>query len=155
MIRIATKEDTANVNNIRKQVNDLHVQGEPEIFKSGFAPEMAEYINEFVNSNTKYLIINEDDNGTINAYAMVEFIVRPENVYRYELKYLEIHEFGVDKTCRHQGIGTKLINYIKNFALQKGFNHVELDAWAFNAKAINFYKKMGFEDYRHYFRLYL
>jgi hypothetical protein len=36
MIRFAEAGDLKRVNELRKQVNDLHVNGRPDVFKPGF-----------------------------------------------------------------------------------------------------------------------
>ena len=36
MIRFAEEKDLERVNELRKQVNDVHVNGRPDIFKPGF-----------------------------------------------------------------------------------------------------------------------
>ena len=36
-VRFAEYEELGKVNELRKQVNDLHVDGKPEVFKAGFA----------------------------------------------------------------------------------------------------------------------
>ena len=36
MIRIAENKDIEQINRLREQVNDIHVQGRPDIFKAGF-----------------------------------------------------------------------------------------------------------------------
>lgn len=37
MVRYARLEEMERVNELRKQVNELHCKGRPEIFRSGFA----------------------------------------------------------------------------------------------------------------------
>ena len=36
IIRFAKENELVRVNELRKQVNDLHVEGKPEVFKVGF-----------------------------------------------------------------------------------------------------------------------
>ena len=36
IIRFAKESELVRVNELRKQVNDLHVEGKPEIFRAGF-----------------------------------------------------------------------------------------------------------------------
>ena len=43
MIRFAEAEDLKRVNELRKQVNDLHVNGRPDVFKPGFPQELQDY----------------------------------------------------------------------------------------------------------------
>ena len=48
-IRPATEEDYDILNELRRQVNDLHVQGRPDIFRPGFGEELQRHLlNYFV-----------------------------------------------------------------------------------------------------------
>lgn len=40
MVRFAEEKDLEKVNELRKQVNDIHVEGRPDIFKAGFGKEL-------------------------------------------------------------------------------------------------------------------
>ena len=86
MIRLAIKEDIGKVNVLRKQVNDLHVKGEPKIFK-GFTNELKEFVNTFVQDKNKMLLVFEEG-GEIISYAMLEILEKPETSYRFALKFL-------------------------------------------------------------------
>ena len=151
MIRFGVLEDLEEVNKIRKEVNDLHVEGEPTIFK-GFTKDIADYINEFINTDNKKLLVCED-NGIICGYAMLEFCIKPESIYRYELKFIDVQELGVLKGCQSKGYGKMLINKIIELAKEKGYPKIELNMWAFNENALKFYKKIGFKTYRRYMKM--
>ena len=43
IIRFAKENELARVNELRKQVNDLHVEGKPEIFRAGFNDELQDF----------------------------------------------------------------------------------------------------------------
>ena len=45
MIRFAQYEDLERINDLRKQVNNLHVDGRPDVFKPGFPEELQNYID--------------------------------------------------------------------------------------------------------------
>ena len=45
MVRFAEEHELHRVNELRKQVNDLHVAGKPEIFKPGFPEELREFVH--------------------------------------------------------------------------------------------------------------
>ena len=153
MIRFATKEDIDNVNVLRKQVNDLHVQGEPEIFK-GFTDELKDYVNNFLYDENKMLLIYEEENRII-SYAMLEVVDKPETSYRFAIKFLEIHELGVLEDCHNKGIGKQMMNKIKEIAKENNLNQIQLDCWSFNENALKFYNKQEFKTYREYFRYFL
>ena len=52
-IRFAKNEDLEQINELRKQVNDLHVKGKPEIFKPGFSDELREYVYDIFRDTQK------------------------------------------------------------------------------------------------------
>ena len=151
MIRLGKVEDIEQVNKIRKQVNDLHVEGEPKIFK-GFVKEIADYINEFINADDKQLLVCEVD-GIICGYAMLEFAIKPETVYRFEQRFVDVHELGVLIGQQSKGYGKMLIDKIEQIAKQQGYPRIELNMWSFNKNALKFYERVGFETYRRYLRL--
>ena len=47
---------------------------------------------------------------------MVNFILKPETPYRYELKYLEIQEIGTLQSAQGKGYGKEIIKAVKNIA---------------------------------------
>ena len=86
---------------------------------------------------------------------MIELIIKSETPYRYALKFAEVIEIGVLESYCGSGIGTELINFVKDFAKKKDFNLLKLEVWNFNKKAIKFYRKNGFEEYRTYYRMFI
>ena len=152
MIRPATLNDLEQINVIRKQVNDLHVNGEPEIFKSGFPLDMQDYAKTFIDSDTKQLFVAEN-NGFICAFAMAEIVIKPETPYTFKQKYVDIKELGTDEKCQGKGYGKQLINAVKEYAKQHNIKRVQLNVWTFNKGALSFYDKTGFNTYRKYLRL--
>lgn len=151
MIREGKLEDLEQVNVIRKQVNDLHVKGEPTVFK-GFVPEIANYIKEFINNDNKKLLVCEVD-GNICGYAMLELTIKPETVYRFEQKFIDVNELGVLQGQQTKGYGRLLINKVKEIAKELGYAKIELNMWSFNTNALKFYEKIGFKTYRNYMRM--
>ncbi|HXL58708.1 MAG TPA: GNAT family N-acetyltransferase [Chitinophagaceae bacterium] len=60
-------------------------------------------------------------------------------------KNIELERIYVVKHLQGTGLGNRLIQYGVEFAQQKGYNTMWLGVWTRNEKAINFYKKCGFE----------
>jgi diamine N-acetyltransferase len=58
---------------------------------------------------------------------------------------IELERIYVLKELHGSGFGFKLIQYALDYAQQNGFDTVWLGVWKRNEKAINFYKKCGFE----------
>ena len=60
-IRFAKEDELDRINELRKQVNDIHVEGKPDVFKSGFGAELQKFIHEIWNDTDKKIIVA--DNG--------------------------------------------------------------------------------------------
>ena len=151
-VRFAEKKDLERVNSLRRQVNDLHVAGRPDIFKPGFPKGLQQYIDTVWKDPRQAIIVNERD-GVIRGYAFLNHITRPETPYMYERDYLDIDEFGVDEACRRQGVAAEMMEFIKEYAREKGFDRIELNRWEFNRSALAFYEAVGFATYRRYMEM--
>ena len=148
-IRFAKIEELEQVNVLRKQVNDLHVKGKPEVFKAGFPKELADYVYEIFADPLKKIVVY-DSGGTIRAFAILNHVTKQESPYMVERDFLDIDEFGVDEAFRRKGIATEMIGYIRDFAKHGGFSKLELNMWEFNRGALAFYEAAGFTTYRRY-----
>ena len=147
--RFARESELIRVNELRRQVNELHVEGKPDVFKPGFPTELQEHIHTIWNDPKQRIVICERD-GAICGFAVLNHIKRPETPFMYERDYLDIDEFCVDADCRRQGVGTELMAFIRVYAKAQGFSKVELNMWEFNTDALQFYEANGFQTYRRY-----
>ncbi len=152
LVRFAREEDLEQVNRLRRQVNDLHVAGVPEIFKPGFGDELRNYLYTIRKSPRQKIVAAELD-GRVCGFAVLNHITRPENPFMFERDYLDIDEFGVDEGCRRRGVATAMIRFIRDYAREQGFSRVELNMWEFNRDALAFYEAAGFRTYRRYMEL--
>ena len=84
----------------------------------------------FIDINKKII----DENGQIVAGFVAE-------MYCWKVIYVDM--VWVDETCRHQGLGTKLIRELERIALEEGCTLIHLDTFDFQAK--DFYIKLGYE----------
>ena len=154
IIRFAKENELERVNELRKQVNDLHVAGKPDVFKPGFGPELRDFINVIWNDPTDNIVVAED-NGFICGFAVINHITKPESPFMKERDFLDIDEFCVNEEHRRKGVATAMIEFIKNFAKENGFHRIELNMWEFNQGALAFYEAAGFETFRRYMEMFL
>ncbi len=150
-LRFAAETDLEDVNRLRRQVNDVHTEGEPEIFKPGFGDELRDYIHTVFADPSKKILVAEAD-GRICGFAVLNFYSKPETPYMLARSYVDVEEFGVDEGCRRQGIGRALMEHIKTCALSMGYSRIELNMWEFNEGALKFYEEMGLSTYRRYMK---
>ena len=153
-VRFAREDELDRVNELRRQVNDLHVAGKPEVFKPGFCDELRDYIHVIRADPNKAIVVAEA-NGGVCGFAILNHIVRPENPYMFERDFLDIDEFGVDENFRRQGVASEMIRFIRDYAKEKGYRRLELNMWEFNRDALAFYESADFRTYRRYMEIRL
>lgn len=149
MVRVAKKDDLPQINSIRRQVHLLHSQSRPDVFKAQFGKDLEDILSEKFENNPSSVIVFEDS-GKIKGFALTEAVIKEESPYNCERSFFRVVEFGVDKNCRRQGIGTEIFDFIKDLAKQKHYSKIELDMWEFNENALQFYQAQGFKTYRRY-----
>ena len=152
IIRFAREEELGRVNELRRQVNDLHAAGKPEVFRKGFGPELQDLVYAIWEDPAQEIVVAEAD-GELCGYAVLHHITKPENPFMYERDFLDVDEFGVDPDFRRQGVATEMIAFIRDWAKGRGFDRIELNMWEFNREALAFYEAMGFQTYRRYMEL--
>lgn len=143
IVRFAQEKDFERVNEIRRQVNDLHTEGRHDIFKPGFSDELSSCIKG------KTVAVAEAGCNII-GYCVVSPVRKKETLFQYGRDFLEVDEIGVDPDCRRQGAGSAMMHFIEAYAKEKGYSRIELNMWAFNEEALAFYEAAGFSTYRRY-----
>lgn len=153
-VRLAREDELEEVNRLRKQVNDVHVKGKPDVFVEGFSDELRDLVYEIMRDPEKELIVDERE-GELVGFAVLHHVVRPENPFMKVRDFLDVDEFCVDEGHRRQGVGAEMIAYIKEFAAAAGFKKIELNVWEFNSSAVEFYEALGFTTYRRYMEMFI
>ena len=151
-VRLACEQELETVNQLRRQVHELHAKGKPEVFKQGFPDELREHIYDIWRDPMQDIAVCERA-GEIVGFAVLHHIVRPETPFMYVRDYIDVDEFGVDEAHRRRGVATELVEFNKDYARGKGMQKVELNMWEFNSSALAFYEEAGFTTYRRYMEL--
>lgn len=115
MIRFAKREELERVNQIRKQVSDLHANGRMDICKKDFSKEIQDEIYNFWEADSCDVLVAIRDN-ILCGFASVEYIDEPSSPYMNARRYYHIKEFGVDEKFRCRKIATELFEFIKKEA---------------------------------------
>lgn len=96
-------------------------------------------------------MIKEIDIVSVNPFGRrIEYVENGENCgyLEYSLIYdrIEIDNFYVIESKRHNGIGTKLMSYLISYAISLRVVNITLEVRVSNINAINLYKKFGFRE---------
>ena len=144
-IRRASKEDIGRINELLHQVLDVHHKVRPDIFK----PNAKKYTNEellaILEDESRPIFVADDNGETVVAYAFCVFIRHESNNILTDIKTLYIDDLCVDKCARGRGIGTKMLDFVKDYAREIGCYNVTLNVWACNPGALKFYEKCGMQ----------
>lgn len=147
MVRLATEADLERINELRQQVNRLHVEGRPDIFRPGFCDELRDRARTLLSSPGHDILVCERE-GAICGMACVDYVVKPESPYGREQRFYHVEELGVDAAWRRQGVARELTDFMRADARRRGLDRIVLDVWEFNDEALVFYDAMGFKTFR-------
>ena len=148
MIRKATMRDVKKVNELRKVVNDIHVEGRPDIFKPGFCLELQDHVMNYIDQENNEILLAEQD-GEIRGMVMLDWIDRPGSPYNLARRFCHVAEIAVDERFRRMGVGKELMEGAKAECRKRGIRRIELDVWSFN-DALAFYEAEGFTVFRRF-----
>ena len=147
MVRFAEEKDLDEINELRKQVNDIHVEGRPDVFKAGFGTEIRDFVKIIMNGENSDIIVAER-NGIICGMACVDYVNKPESPYSKARSFYHVQEIAVDANYRRQGVAKELLEFMIEDAKKRKLGKIELDVWEFNDSAIEFYQAVGFRPTR-------
>ncbi len=141
-IRRAEEKDLDGIRQLLYQVNQLHADGRPDLFKSGGIKYTDDELREILADDARpvYVFAPEDQ---VLGYVFCVFEETKETPSLQPVRTLYIDDLCVDKTARGQHIGQRLYDRAVRLARDSGCARVTLHAWNFNEKAFGFYEKLG------------
>jgi len=138
MIRRALNKDIDKILILLKEVNLIHAKNRPDIFRVGTKYNSLDLENKILNEPIFVYVENDEVCGYIFGKILdVESQLFKKN------KIFFIDDFCVDESKRGKNIGTKLYNYVKEYAKEIKCDKIELNVWNFNERAYKFYLKCG------------
>lgn len=149
-IRRAQKKDIARIEELLYQVNSVHHNGRPDIFKRGGKKFTKKQLEEIFKNESTPVFVAVDDKDEVTGYVFCILRQHIDDNILTDIKTLFLDDFCVDEKCRAQGIGTELLNYVYGFAEEEGCYNVMLNVWNFNQSAMNFYTRNGMQPLRTY-----
>lgn len=145
MIRRAQERDIDGVIKLLYQVNQVHADGRPDLFKSGGIKYTAEDLKEIFTDDERpvYVYTSDDANEEVLGYAFCVFHYTKETTSVIEHKSLFIDDICVDSTHRREHIGQKLYEYVTEIARAEKCYNITLHVWECNPGATRFYQQLG------------
>lgn len=154
-IERAKEEHSYDILRLLEQIAAHHQKGRPDIFKSDVKKYSEKELKEILKDANKPVFIAEDEEGHVVGYVFcIRIQYRSHAVFR-DAEVLYLDDVCVDEQCRGQAIGKKLMDAVKNYALEIGVQRLELNVWQFNQGAVHFYENCGFSTQRTHMELSL
>ena len=139
---------------LNREVQNLHVRFEPEIFKKPDHDEIKFFFKDVLKDENKKVFICLDEQRSV-GYILLQIGGHEGHAFCYAQKWIYIDHIGVSKKYRGKGIGKRLIDSAKKFAKEHQINRLMLDVWTVNENAKGFFKKQGFNTFNERMRLEL
>ena len=141
-IRKAAAGDYTSVLQIMNQVQKLHVEWRPDIYRPNDEILPKDFFTERVSAEEVYVAESE---GEIIGVMEITFrhIETPAHVTR---DVIFIDSMAVDEAYRGQGAGHAFFEKVKEVAREKNLDGIELQVNAKNKLAYEMYEKYGFTE---------
>lgn len=142
MIRRAAKGDIRRLDELLYDVQRIHAEGRPDIFKTGRKKYTDAELKAILADDERPVFVYERE-GTVLGYAFCIYQETKENGQLHARKVLYLDDLCVDAKARGQHIGAELYRHVVRTAEETGCDSVTLNVWSVNGEAAAFYERMG------------
>ena len=140
-IKIPQIEDFNRINELAKQVHELHVNWRPDLFLSVEEVISKESFEKMIQAKEIFVAKIEDE-----IVGYITFNIKEKNNpnMRYR-KQLQIEAICIDEKNRGKGIGTQLLKHVKQYGKENDCTDIYLTVNEENVSAIKMYEQFGFK----------
>lgn len=142
MIRRAEKKDISKIGDLLSQVDLVHHNGRPDIFKIGRKYNDEELL-KILDDDMRPILVYVNDNDEVLGYCFCVLQQHINDNVLTDIKTLYIDDLCVDENCRGKHIGKKLYNAAIELAKEMGCYNLTLNVWSCNKSALKFYESQG------------
>lgn len=139
-IRYAHMEDYEQVENIMQQVQALHIEWRPDIYK--ICDVVLPYEEYLETVGAENLLVAELDDKVVGILLFTYRHVGSDKQVSRDVLFIDA--MAVNEAYRGKGIGHQLFDAVKQIAKEKKMDRIELQVNARNARAKAMYESYGF-----------
>ena len=146
-VRRAEERDIPAIMELLKQVNKVHYDGRPDLFKLATKYTAEELSAILANDRTPVFVCTDGEDHVLrHGFCVMQ---RPENTNLLcDILSLYIDDICVDENARGQHVGKLIYEHILAYARQCGCYNVTLNVWSCNPGAMKFYESLGLVPYK-------
>ncbi len=142
-VRRAEEKDIPRVLELLVQVDMVHHNGRPDLFKGPATKYNAEELKEIFANDETPVYVCENEQGIVLGHAFTIYKQILNDSVLTDVRTLYVDDICVDEKARGQGVGKALYEHVVEFAKLQGFYNVTLNVWTCNPSAMKFYEAMG------------
>ncbi len=148
-IRLAQIDDKLEVAKIFVQENKYHYDLQPDVFNVLSEDEILpdNWYEDILKSDTQHIYLLEENNSIAGLIMFTE-LHNLDTLFKHKLT-IYINELIVYQAHRGKGYGKALIEYVDLYATKHHADHIRLDVWENNPRAISVYEKSGYKIRKH------
>lgn len=143
MIRKAEKKDIPGMIALLHQVNMVHYELRPDLFKPYTTKYNEQELESLLQDESKPIFVFDD--GGVLGYAFCQLTEVKDHGLLQDARTLYIDDICVDEQARGKHVGSALYEHVRNFAGSIGCHNITLNVWEGNDPALSFYRKMGMQ----------
>ena len=147
--RPAVTGDIPDIMPLLSSVAQLHGDTRKDIFRNPTLHYSESEITEFIKNNELNIFVSTSESDKITGILLCKFRIEYNHNVLLDSKTLWIEDTCVGEAYRKKGYGKMLIDYAKEFAKINNCSRMELNVWAFNKNAHDFYVSQGMKEQRH------
>ena len=142
-VRKATEKDIPKILELLVQVDMVHHQGRPDIFKGPATKYGAEELKVILQDDKTPVFVCVDENDVPLGHAFCVHKQELGSSVLTDIKSLYIDDICVDSAARGKHVGKTLYDHVIAYAREQGCYNVTLNVWTCNPGAMKFYEAMG------------
>lgn len=142
-VRRAVEKDIPGILELLVQVDMVHHNGRPDLFKGPATKYDAKELRQILTDDeTPVFVCVEGERVLGHAFCIHK--QEKENAVLTDIKTLYVDDICVDENARGKHVGTMLYEHVHRYAKEKGFYNITLNVWTCNPGAMKFYETLGF-----------
>lgn len=142
IVRLPRLQDYERVSRIMDQVQQLHVEWRPDVYKPA-SPLITMDMFEAILKDGNWYVAEADGVVVGILELMKRHVESPAQVTK---DVLFISTMAIDEKYRGKGIGHLFFEKVKQLKQEKGYDTIELQVNAKNRLAYEMYRKYGFTE---------
>ena len=141
-IRYAMEKDIPKLEELLLQVDMVHHNGRPDIFKIGKKYSEDE-LKELLKDKLRPILVSVNEKDEVLGYCFCIYQQHKNHSVLTDIKTLYIDDLCIDEKYRGKGIGKELYEAAVCLAKETNCYNLTLNVWSCNPSAMGFYEACG------------